>query len=178
MDEFLKKLRSGDGAAYEELVNKYNQKIFSLAFSLVSDREDALDITQDVFIKIYNSIASFSEKSSLSTWIYTVTKNTCYDYLRKRQRTTTEEIPDDLASDIEITPEAMLEKLENKRLVRECINKIPLKYKTPLILKEFQNLSYKEIAEICDVSEGTVKSRIYRAKDYLLKLISENWEQN
>lgn len=173
MEEFVKKLKKGDVQAFEKLVKEYQKKIYSTCCMLLSDAEDAEDAVQDVFIKIYNNISSFNEKSLLSTWIYKITQNTCYDYLRKKKNVVFDEIPETLADDKFLTPEQAMEKMENVELVRECIKEIPLKYRTVLILREFDDMSYGEIADACDISEGTVKSRIYRAREYLLKLISE-----
>lgn len=173
MEEFVRKLQKGESQAFEKLVADYQQKIFSTALMLLSDREEAMDVVQDVFVKIYTSISSFNGKSSLSTWIYKVAQNTCYDHLRKRKNVLFEELSDNETDNKFTSPEEALEKLEDIKLVRECIKKLPVKYRSVLILREFEDLSYSEIAEICDISEGTVKSRIYRGREHLLKLISE-----
>ena len=173
MDDLVLRLKKGDQNAFDELCLEFQQKIFSLCCSLCGNYDDALDITQDVLIKIYKGISSFKGDSSLSTWIYRITKNACYDFLRKNKKNPDEEIPDNFVSQ-SLTPEEMTIKNENIELVRKCIDKIPAKYKLPLILREYRQLSYSEIADILEISEGTVKSRIFRAREYLLKLISES----
>ncbi len=174
LDEFVLKIKKGDKHAFEKLCNDYQQKIYSLAFGLCGNREDALDITQEVFVKIYRGISNFNGDSSLSTWIYRIAKNASYDFLRKSKRNMEEEIPENFHSDEVLTPEEAVLNSEKIEFIRHCIEQIPVKYKTPLLLREYQNLQYSEIAEILDISEGTVKSRIFRAREYLLKIISEN----
>lgn len=175
MEEFIKKLKHGDEKAFEMLVNNYQQKIYSLAFSSLGNKEDALDIVQEVFIKIYRGISMFNGDSALSTWIFRITKNTCYDFLRKKRKNIDEEIPDDLADDMPL-PEDIAEQKFERETVKTCLDKLPPKYKMVLLLREYQDLSYSEIAKILDISEGTVKSRISRAREYLLNEIIKNGE--
>lgn len=174
MDEFLKKLKSGDNSAFEKLCSDYQQKIYSLAFGMCGNREDALDITQEVLIKIHRGIKSFKGDSSLSTWIYKITKNACYDFLRKNKVNVDEGLTENFVDISVPSADELIILKEKKELVRKFIKQIPVKYKMPLLLREYRGLRYNEIAEILEISEGTVKSRIFRAREYLLKLISEN----
>lgn len=175
MEETVKKLKKGDNQAFEKLFEEYQQKIYALSFSLLQNREDALDVLQEVFIKIYNKISSFNGESSLSTWIFTITKNTCYDHLRKNKRNPEEEIPENV-TDTSPLPEDILQRKEARKAVRAALDTLPPKYKTVLLLREYGDLSYGEIAAVMKMSEGTVKSRISRARDYLLKEILKNGE--
>lgn len=177
LEDLVLKIKEGDNLAFEKLCNLYQQKIYSLAFGLCGSREDALDITQDVLVKIYRGIASFKGDSSLSTWIYRVAKNTTYDFLRKNKKNIEEELPENFQDSSVSSPEDSVIKNEKIEFLRTLIEKIPIKYKTALLLREYQGLQYSEIAAILEISEGTVKSRIYRAREYLLKLIYENKEE-
>lgn len=169
-------LKNGNADAFEVFVNDYQGKIFSICAGMLPCKEDALDVTQEVFIKIYNNIRNFNEKSSLSTWVYRIAKNACYDFLRKKHYNIESEIPENIADDKNLLPEDILEKVEDVKTVRMLIKEIPVKYRMPLLLREYENLSYDEISKVLQISEGTVKSRIYRAKEYLLKLLSDNME--
>jgi len=172
----IEELKKGDSNAFELLVKEYQNKVFSVCVGVLSNREDALDVTQEVFIKIFNGISKFNEESSLSTWIFRITKNACYDLLRKRRYDFESEIPENIVDDKRPLPEDIITRLERIDVVRQLIKKIPVNYRTPLILREYENLAYGEIAKILEISEGTVKSRIFRAKEYLIKLVSENKE--
>ncbi len=175
MDELTEKLKKGEEEAFELLISEYQQKIYALSFSLLGNHEDALDTVQEVFIKIYNKISSFNGESALSTWIFRITKNACYDHLRKSKKNIEGEIPEN-AADASPLPDEIFQKKEVRRAVRVALESLPPKYKTVLLLREYENLSYGEISKVLDISEGTVKSRISRAREYLLKEISKNGE--
>ena len=175
MDNLTEKLKKGDREAFEALISEYQQKIYALSFSLLGNHEDALDTVQEVFIKIYKNISSFNGDSALSTWIFRITKNACYDHLRKNKKFIEGEIPENMA-DASPLPDEVFQKKEVRRAVREALHSLPTKYKTVLLLREYEGLSYGEISKVLDISEGTVKSRISRAREYLLKEISKNGE--
>ncbi len=176
MDEFTEKLKRGSGEAYEKLVSDYKARIFSVSMGMLGNREDAQDATQEVFIRIFRSIRSFKGDSALSTWIFRITKNVCIDTLRKNKAVFEDEIPETLADTSLPTPEEALVLSQKRELVKKCINELPLNYKTVLLLREYEGMSYSEIAETLEISEGTVKSRISRAREYLLKLLKTNEE--
>ena len=175
MDNLTEKLKKGEEEAYDILISQFQQKIYALSFSLLGNHEDALDTVQEVFIKIFNKISSFNGESSLSTWIFRITKNTCYDHLRKNKKNIEGEIPENMA-DASPMPDELFQKKEVRMAVRAALSSLPPKYKTVLLLREYEALSYGEIAKVLDISEGTVKSRISRAREYLLKEISKNGE--
>ena len=176
MDNFTEKIKHGDKSAFEELVTQYQSKVFSLCMGLVSNREDALDLTQEVFIKIYRNAKSFKGDSKLSTWIYRITKNTCIDFLRKEKRITLEELPD-FAADPAPSPFETVAALEDREKVRAAIAKLPVNFRSVLLMREYADLSYEEIASAAEISVGTVKSRISRARAMLYKILSEEQEQ-
>lgn len=171
MDDLAARIQNGDAEAFEQLVQEYQHKVFSLSAGILSNRDDALDVSQEVFLKIYRSINTFKGDSSLSTWIYRITKNLCIDFLRKRKRLSENELPDIVTDDTAPSPEDAAILLERRELVRACINELPINYKTVLLLREYRQLSYAEIAQVLEISEGTVKSRISRAREHLLKII-------
>ena len=177
-DEILvKKALNGDMSAFDELVARYDKRVLSTAFGLLSDYHDACDASQEVFLRVYKSLSSFKGGSSFSTWIYRITVNICNDFLRKRKSqgvtisidandedTPITEIPDTAA-----TPHEQAERSELSDMVRKEISRLPEEYRTALTLCEIDGLSYDKIAEILKCPVGTVKSRINRAKKTLRK---------
>ena len=182
--ELVIMLKKGDRSAFNQLIDQYQTKVYNIAIGMLSDPEDALDASQEVFINVYKGISSFKENSSLSTWIYRVCANVCKDFLRKRMRRANVisldagdnedeplEIPDDAH-----TPEQISEKTELQHLVRKAMDSLSSEYKEVLVLCDIEGLSYDEIAQILKCPVGTIKSRINRARQALRKKISENRE--
>ena len=183
--ELIKRCKDGDRNAFNELFAMYENKVINIAYGMLSDREDAYDAAQEVFIKVYKNIASFKENSSLSTWIYRITSNTCNDILRKRQRsvgtvsinsTYDEEEKDMELKDTAPTPAEFAEMTETQRAVREAINELSDEYREVITLCDIEDLSYDEISGIINCPVGTVKSRINRARNALKKKLSEKRE--
>ena len=169
-------------SAFDALCTAYDKKVVNIAYSLLSDREDALDAAQEVFVRIYKSIASFRGDSSLSTWIFRITRNVCSDFLRKRKgfvKSLDEEEDDEPKLEIpdeKNAPHTDYEKKERVYVVREAISELDEHQRTVLTLFDLNGLSYEEIAEITHVPVGTVKSRLYRAREALRKKLEKNKE--
>ena len=176
MDEFTEKLKKGNTEAFEKLVKDYKKRIYSISMGMLGSREDALDATQEVFIKIFRSIGSFKGDSALSTWIFRIVKNVCVDFLRKNKAVFEDELPQTLADESLPTPEEALLLSQNRDLVQSCVKELPLNCKTVLLLREYEQMSYSEIAKTLEIPEGTVKSRIARARRYLFKLLKSKEE--
>ena len=182
--EMIALCRNGDREAFNALVLKYQKQVFNIAYGMLSDYEDASDAAQDVFIKVYRSIASFRGQSSFSTWLYRICSNVCNDMLRKRQRrginiSLDNDEEDNPASHLpseEPTPAERLEESERSRAVREAINGLRKEYREIIVFSDMEQLSYEEIAKILRCPVGTVKSRLNRARNALRKKLSEKRE--
>lgn len=184
--ELIKRCRKGDRDAFNELVEIYQSRVINIAYSMLSDREDAYDAAQEAFVKIYRNIGGFKGKSSLSTWIYRIVLNVCNDALRKRQRsavTVSLSAPsqEDDEKDMEITddapsPEELLELSERQRAVRLAISELSAEYKEIITLSDIEGLSYEEMANILKCPIGTVKSRLNRARNALKKKLLKKRE--
>ena len=180
--ELVSKIKKGDMAAFDKLVEEYNKRVINIAYSLLSDREDALDAAQEVFVKVYKNIGSFRGESTVSTWIYRITKNVCTDILRKRRTTIISlDNDDDESPRLEIadestSPEQVAERNEKIAIVRKAIATLDENQRTLVTLYDINGLSYEEIAAILKCPLGTVKSRLYRARESLRKILSENRE--
>lgn len=179
----IKRAQSGDNAAFDCLMDGYFKKLYNIAFRMAGNADDAADMTQEIMIKLFKNISSFSGNSKFSTWVYRVATNTCLDELKKLKRHKNLSIDKDIETDegefsyeVEDTspvPEQLAEQKELKTIVASAIGMLSPDHKAVLVLRDIQGFSYDEIARIVGCSEGTVKSRISRARAQL-KIIIEN----
>ena len=179
-DVTIKRAARGDTAAMGEIMLFYQKLVYNLAYSSFLNREDALDASQEVFIKIFRSLSGFQFDCAFSTWIYRVTKNTISDmkrYNKRRDSIHLEELTNEgqtasLSSD---TDDLHLKFIsgERKRMLYEAIESLPETHREIIILYHFCGLSYDEIAQNLEIEIGTVKSRMSRAKASLKKILSE-----
>ncbi len=184
--ELIKRAQNGDVAAFESLIEEYQKRIFSIAYRMVSNPEDAADLTQEVIVKIFKNLDKFQGNAKFSTWVYRIATNTCLDELKKNKRYTTYSLDKEIETeegslmgelpDKGPTPEQAAEKKAIQTAVREAIGKLPTDHKKVMILRDLQGLSYEEIADVVGCSVGTVKSRISRARENLKKILSQDRE--
>jgi RNA polymerase sigma-70 factor, ECF subfamily len=153
--------------AFEKLILTYETKIYNLCFYILKNKEDALDASQEVCIKIYKSIGKFKGDSKFSTWVYRITYNTCIDNVKKRK----EDVPYDDFINTEASEDSKVDGIvENKELkqeIKSCIMGLNEDFRSIIILRDIDGLSYQEIAGILNIGVGTVKSRLSRARDNL-----------
>lgn len=188
VDEILiKRCKRGKIDAFEKLMKKYEKKVYSLCYRFTGNYDDANDLAQETFIKLYNSISKFKGKSAFSTWLYRVTTNVCLDELRKRKNNLPlsldnpqeNEEGDEIylnPPDQSYNPEIIAEKNDLKQIVHKGIGRLPEQQRIIIILREMEELSYEEISEILDLSIGTVKSRLNRARKNLKQILTHNAE--
>lgn len=173
-EELVARVQRGDKRAYDLLVRKYQSKIVSLISRYVRDSADVYDVTQETFIKAYRALANFRGDSAFYTWLYRIAINTSKNYLTAQSRR-----PPD--SDIDVqdaeqfvgavdlkeneTPENLLLRDEIKKVVFETIDSLPDELRTAITLRELEGLSYEEIATVMECPVGTVRSRIFRARE-------------
>lgn len=175
----VKSTLAGDDEAFTSLVDAYNKKIYKLIYYKIPNKEDVEDLTQEVFLKVYRSLKQFDQKRKFSTWIYSIAKNLCIDYLRKKRLKSVSldaplfpqediflEIPDE-----EHEPELILEKTDQQETIIEAINQLSEEHQLVIKLRHFKSYSYDEISEILDIPVGTIKSRIYRARKKLKDIL-------
>lgn len=176
--ELVKRVQSGDSAAFDLLVQKYQHKVVNLIGRFVSDQAECQDIAQDAFIKAFRAIDSFRGDSQFYTWLYRIAANTAKNHLASRARKSPAYAVDvDDAEHFEgesglkdyANPENMLLTEEIKATVFSAIEKLPDDLKSAITLREIDGLSYEEIAEVMDCPIGTVRSRIFRARDVIDK---------
>jgi len=164
----------GDESTFKTLVVRHKEKVRNLVFITLGDAEFVDDISQDVFISIYHKLHDFRFESKFTTWLYRITVNKCRDYLRKKRvRSIFVPIKD---SDTDYGTGPFSEDIDVPQLVRSAIEKLPEKLKVPLVLRDIEGLSYKEIADQLGTEVGTIKSRIFRARESL-KVILEPYQK-
>jgi len=176
-DEILvKQSKKGDPDAFEQLVKRYENKVYNLAYRFLGNHVDAYDIAQETFIRLYRALPRFRGESSLMTWLYRITVNVCRDELRRQKRRNLVSVDDKNPDtknntsyrnyvDTEVSsPEEILERKEFCSEVRLCLYNLSEKHRLILVMREIQGMSYEEIAEILQCSRGTVKSRLNSAR--------------
>jgi RNA polymerase sigma-70 factor, ECF subfamily len=168
VEEYL----SGDSRAFEFLFDKYREKVYRISYRFVRQKEDALEITQDVFLRVSQSLGNFKTDSKFFTWLYRITVNRAIDFLRQRKGKAQDLDPEILEAEGRVvgerTPEpSPLEKAEEEELsekVEAAVAKLSEKHRAVFLLHSMENLSYKEIAQVVGTSIGTVMSRLFYAR--------------
>jgi len=180
----LRGLRAGIDSAYQELIDRYEQPIFNMVYRLLGNQTDACDVVQEVFLKVFRSVHSFREQSSLRTWIYRIAVNEAHNHRRWFARHCRREVPierdrpdDDyfveLARDPGRSPYDQALDSETRAMVERALTKINPLFRTAVVLRDIQNMSYEEIADILQISLGTVKSRILRGREALKRELNQ-----
>ncbi len=182
MPELDKKLitsaLAGDQEAYRALMNRHRPAIFHIIFKIVRDQEATADLVQETFMKAFASLATYRAEYKFSTWLYRIGANCAIDFLRKRKiKTLSLDAPAETADgqiEIEVpdnsyNPERDLEEREKRVSINEAINSLPEKYRIVIVYRHKDNKSYEEIAEVLNIPLGTVKARIFRARELLKK---------
>jgi len=177
----VQKCQQGDVEAFEVILKMYEKRIYNFAYRMLGDKEDAMDITQEVFIKAYKSVNAFKGNSSFSTWLFKIAKNVCIDYLRKNGKVRIFSLDKTIkmdggeikkeTPDTSNLPEEIVKRKEIQHVVHQAIARLPEKYKEAIILRDLQDFSYKEIADILNCNIGTVKSRISRGRKELKNIL-------
>jgi len=181
--QIVRRVLQGDVNAFEKLVTEYEKAVYAIAQRMTGNPEDAADMTQETFIKAYNSLQSFRGDSKFSVWLYRIASNVCLDFLRSRSRKQTvslsveddegEEAQLDIADESQ-SPEVLLERGLTRNAVRRGLDTLPPDYRQILLLREIQGLSYDEISTALGIDIGTVKSRIFRARKRLCTFLVED----
>ena len=179
----IRMVLSGDVNAYEQLVKANEKNVYNLAFKMTGSEQDAMDISQDAFLKAYINLPGFNGTSKFSVWLYRLTYNLCIDFLRKKKRECT--VPAEYENDSGQTVPVQQEdsspgiedaviKTEQYREVMQAINMLPEKYRGILLMHCIDDMKYSDIARALDINEGTVKSRLSRARRLLAEKLQKD----
>ena len=191
VSSLIRRCVAGDAAAWEEIVQQYHRRIYNICYRFTGSADDAEDLTQDVFIKIYRTVSTYEAgKGAFMTWVTTVTRNLLVDHFRKskleRMSDSLDSTPaedsdalplSDQLPDTGLTPDARLLGSEKQAMVHAALQKLSPELRETVILRDLQDLDYREIAEVLKVPEGTVKSRINRGRTELARLLSRTYRQ-
>lgn len=175
--------KAGDHRAFEEIVRLYEKKLYAIAYRYTGSEQDALDVCQETFIRVYRFIGGFQENSGFSTWIYRVCTNACKDSVQRRQRRgeSSLDLRDEEGEEFELplednryNPEQVLEQSELRRDLQAGIDALAPHHKEIVVLRDVEGMSYEQISEVLGLEIGTVKSRLNRGREqlrnFLLKL--------
>ena len=187
----VRRCLAGDAGAWEEIVRMHNRRIYNLCYRFTSSPDDAQDLTQEVFVRLYRTMGSYTvEKGAFTTWLTTLTRNLLVDHFRRsRQDRITDSLDaglreeedsltlSDRLEDPNPTPDDRLASKETQKMVQKALARLSPDLREAVILRDLQDMDYKEIAQVLRVPEGTVKSRINRGRMELARLLSRNKKQ-
>jgi len=179
----VEQCQAGQLEAYEILVGRYRQRVYSLAYNMVRNEQDATDLSQETFVKAWQAIRGFKKNASFYTWLYRITTNLCIDFVRKRDRRPTvafeETVDPDPDVDVEIAPSSHplpneeVQRKELREQIDAALQELSPEHRAVIQLREFEGLDYAEIAKAVGCQIGTVMSRLHYARKHLQKLLKE-----
>jgi RNA polymerase sigma factor (sigma-70 family) len=175
-DSLIEQCLSGDQAAWEAVVRQHWRKVFNVAYKFVGKHDEAEDLAQDIFLKIFKALDTFDRRANFQTWIISIARNLCIDHyrsVRKERETIAREVD---AGELtpasgDVGPDGVLEQSDLRALLQRALEKLPVSLRTAVVLRDLQELSYQEIADRLRLPEGTVKSRINRGRLELARQI-------
>jgi len=181
-DSLIEQCLAGDQTAWEQIVRQNWRKVFNVAYKFVGKHDEAEDLTQDIFLKIFKALKTFDRRANFQTWIISISRNLCIDHyrsVRKERQTIARDVDsNDLQpATLERGPYAQAEHQDLRAQLRQALETLPLTLRTAVVLRDLQELSYQEIADRLGLPEGTVKSRINRGRIELahqLRRLQEN----
>jgi RNA polymerase sigma-70 factor, ECF subfamily len=175
LDEpLVERVQNGDQNAFRELFERYNRRAFAVAFGVVKNQQDALDIVQDAFVKVYRHIDGFQGSSSFYTWLYRIIMNLSIDHIRRSRRTTefddhldnqVNDLTEPISSPLEdANPRRNIDRKELSEHIQQALNTLPEYHRAVILLREVEGLSYEEMSKILKVPKGTIMSRLFHAR--------------
>jgi RNA polymerase sigma-70 factor (ECF subfamily) len=186
----VKRVKTGDQRAFKLLVERYQRKIYAVALGMVKDKEEAMDIAQEAFVKVYKYLDHFKGDSSFYTWLYRITVNICIDALRKKQALRGEQVELDeavkmdtaeanigaLGSRLGTNPQKSALRKELAEKIQQALEAVPEKHRAILLLREVEGMSYEDLSRTLEIPKGTVMSRLFHARAKVQKILSEYLE--
>ena len=176
IDTLIARCLGGDQGAWDDIVRQHRRKVFNIAYKFTGRHDEAEDLTQDIFLKIFKSLSTFDRRANFQTWLISVSRNLCIDHYRsvRKERQTIDRGVD--ASELspvstEVSPIAALEQRDRVVLLRQALAELPDTLRTAVLMRDIQELSYQEIAKALRLPEGTVKSRINRGRTELARQV-------
>lgn len=182
----IKAALKGEQTAYRSIMKKYHDQVYNLLYRMVHEKDEVEDLTQEAFIKAFQSLHNFNEEFAFSTWLYKIATNNCIDYIRKKKLATfsidkpieskdseyTFEIPDSTYE-----PDKTMIARQRSKVLEDAINSLPEKYRMVILMRHTEDKDYQEIADELDLPLGTVKAHIFRAREILYKKLKKKIHQ-
>lgn len=169
----------GNGKAFPALVKRYQDRIYRFILRLIRSPDEASDLTQDTFLRAYQGLARWRPDASFKTWLFRIARNAAFDHLRRVKRVEFVALEDDMEiPDPAAGPEAVLETAQRVRILAAALGRLPQDHREILLLREIEDMSYEEIADVLGLNTGTVKSRIARARAALLDGVQRRMEKS
>ena len=165
--EVIRQIQSGDDSAFDELMGRYKRPVVNFIFRMLGNAEDAHDVAQEVFVRVYQKLHTYRPGTKFSTWLFALARNAAIDHLRWRARHPTEPIEPETPAPAVTGTAKEVEVHEIGNLIAAAVAELPEDQRTALVLAEYQGMSYTEIAAVMRCSEKSVESRVYRAKQTL-----------
>ena len=186
----VKRVRGGDQRAFKLLVERYQRKVYAVALGMLKDKEEAMDVSQEAFVKVYKYLDHFKGDASFYTWLYRITVNICIDIIRKRAGAGGEAVEFDetmpmdvseanigaLGSRLGTNPQKSALRRELAEKIQEALATVPEKHRAILLLREVEGMSYEDLARTLDIPKGTVMSRLFHARAKVQKILSQYLE--
>lgn len=190
MDEtdinLVKRSRNGDRDAFRMLVERYQRRVFGLCYGMVRNQDDAMDLVQDTFIKVFKNLDSFEGQSSFYTWTYRIATNCCIDFLRRSKKYRTVDYDDGIERDDDVedmgavlpsrlglNPAKVYGQKELLGKIEEALQKLSPAHRQAILLREVEGLSYQEMADVMEISIGTVMSRLHHARKNMQRFLAD-----
>ena len=182
VETLIQRCLQGDQLAWEQIVRQYWRKVFNVAYKFVGKHDEAEDLTQDIFLKLYRSLDTFDRRANFQTWLISVSRNLCIDHyrsVRKERETINRDVDASTLTPVsrDRSAYAQLELRDRVQLLRAALDMLPPTLRTAVLMRDIQELTYQEIADRLNVPEGTVKSRINRGRTELARQIQRLREQ-
>ena len=186
----VKRVKSGDQRAFRLLVERYQRKVYAVALGMLKDKEEAMDVSQEAFVKVYKYLDHFKGDSSFYTWLYRITVNVCIDVIRRRGAMRSDSVEFDervghdlaeanlgaVSSQLGSNPEKSVLQHELGEKIQEALQEVPEKHREILLLREVEGMSYEDLARTLNIPKGTVMSRLFHARTKVQKILSEYLE--
>ena len=183
----VRRARAGDQRAFGLLVERYQKKVYAVALGMVKDAEEAMDVSQEAFVKVHRYLDRFKGDSSFYTWLYRITTNTCIDVLRRRGVNSSDSVEYDdtvemdiaeanlglLSSQLDASPSRSLLRRELGEKLEEALAQLPEKHRAILLLRELEGMSYEDLSRTLEIPKGTVMSRLFHARTKVQKLLAD-----
>ncbi|RZI41855.1 sigma-70 family RNA polymerase sigma factor [Herbaspirillum sp. HC18] len=169
--------RQGEGRAFSELVARYQDRVYRFLLRLTRSRDDAMDLTQDTFMRAYQSLDRWQPDALFRTWLFRIARNGAIDRFRRDKVVEFVDLDEDAdVPDHAAGPEAVLETAQRLRILEEALERLPAEYREIILLREIEGMSYDELAQVLGLQAGTVKSRLSRARAALLDMVQRRLE--